>query len=163
MGDFLTPSDPPSVWTSYVYAPKTTVVFAADSRERSLRALLLQDALLRRGFDCLASEIRIEPASVRETEAEDFPNQEQIRWGGNLFRRFCNMFSENTLSLLGQHASCSTTAWGTLRNHFTKPLDQVAAPDCSFILCLPATPFTNLSGGMCKIEILLNLAEQTLW
>ena len=88
--------------------PKTTVVFAADSRERSLRALLLQDALLRRGFDCLASEIRIEPASVRETEAEDFPNQEQIRWGGNLFRRFCNMFSENTLSLLGQHASCST-------------------------------------------------------
>ena len=42
---------------------KTAVVFTP---ERSLRGLMLQDELLRRGFDCLASEIRIEPASVRE-------------------------------------------------------------------------------------------------
>ena len=29
-------------------------------------------------------------------------------WGGNLFRRFCNTFSESSLCLLGQHGSCST-------------------------------------------------------
>ena len=29
-------------------------------------------------------------------------------WGGHLFRRFCNMFSESSLCLLGQHGSCST-------------------------------------------------------
>ena len=29
-------------------------------------------------------------------------------WGGNLFQRFCNMFSESSLSLLWQHGSFST-------------------------------------------------------
>ena len=48
---------------------RMAVVFAA---ERSLRALMMQDAFLRRGFDCLASEIRIEPESVREREADHF-------------------------------------------------------------------------------------------
>ena len=52
---------------------RTAVVFAAGSRERSLRALLLQDALLTRGFDCLASEIRLEHKSVRQREMEGFP------------------------------------------------------------------------------------------
>ena len=48
---------------------RMAVVFAA---ERSLRALMLQDAFLRRGFDCLASEIRIEPESVRERSERFF-------------------------------------------------------------------------------------------
>ena len=44
---------------------RTTVVFSAGERERATRALRLQDALLRRGIDCLASEIRLENDSVR--------------------------------------------------------------------------------------------------
>ena len=44
---------------------RTTVVFGAGERERATRALRLQDALLRRGIDCLASEIRLENDSVR--------------------------------------------------------------------------------------------------
>ena len=44
---------------------RTAVVFGAGERERATRALRLQDALLRRGIDCLASEIRLENGSVR--------------------------------------------------------------------------------------------------
>ena len=45
---------------------RTAVVFGAGTRERATRALLLQDALLRRGIDCLASEICLDNDSVRE-------------------------------------------------------------------------------------------------
>ena len=47
------------------------------------------------------------------------------------------MFSESSTCLFGQHVSCSTARWPvdceTLRKHFTKPSEQVAAPDCIFI------------------------------
>ena len=47
-------------------ARTAAVVFGgAGERERATRALRLQDALLRRGLDCLASEIRLENGSVR--------------------------------------------------------------------------------------------------
>ena len=47
-------------------ARTAAVVFGgAGERERATRALRLQDALLRRGIDCLASEIRLENGSVR--------------------------------------------------------------------------------------------------
>ena len=46
---------------------RTAVVFGAGERERATRALRLQDALLRRGIDCLASEIRLENGSVRSS------------------------------------------------------------------------------------------------
>ena len=44
---------------------RTAVVFGAGERERATRALRLQDALLRRGIDCLANEIRLDNDSVR--------------------------------------------------------------------------------------------------
>ena len=56
-------------------AAAVAVVFAAGSSERARRSLMLQDALLRRGFDCLAREIRIDPASVRTKEIGEAPNQ----------------------------------------------------------------------------------------
>ena len=44
---------------------RTAVIFGgAGERERATRALLLQDALLRRGLDCLASEISLDNDSV---------------------------------------------------------------------------------------------------
>ena len=58
-------------------------------------------------------------------------------WGGHLFRRFRNMFSESSPCLLVQHGSYRTAQYtihntanslGTLRKHFAKPSEQVAAP-----------------------------------
>ena len=48
------------------------------------------------------------------------------------------MFSESSPCLLGQHGSCSTAnSLGTLKKHFTKPSEQVAAPPGTY-LCLRA-------------------------
>ena len=50
-------------------------------------------------------------------------------WGSNLFQMFCNMFSESSPFLLGQHVRCSMhspTTCGTLRKHNTKP----SGPSC---------------------------------
>ena len=48
---------------------------------------------------------------------------------GNLFKRFCNMFSESYPCAAWQLQN-SPMACGTLRKHFTAPLEQAAASDC---------------------------------
>ena len=55
---------------------------------------------------------------------------DSTRWGGHLFRRFCSMFSESSLCLLGQHGSCSSAQLSVeLSENIVQNLsEQMAAP-----------------------------------
>ena len=59
-------------------------------------------------------------------------------WVGNSFRRFCNMFSESSTGCWAvlQLPCCPSKPGGILGKPITKPLKQVAAPDCT----TPALP-----------------------
>ena len=51
-------------------------------------------------------------------------------WGRNLFRGFCNIFSESFACLGSMTAAIQpSNGLGTLRKFITKPSEQVAAPD----------------------------------
>ena len=79
----------------------------------------------------------VKPPDIhRHPAASEFilkKSQESTGWGSHLFQRFCNMFSESSPCLLGQHGSCSPAQWpGELLENMLQTLrNKLPPPDCS--------------------------------